>query len=81
MGRHGPIHGRINGCTMGNVISMALCRIYYFSSLEEAIEAVGPNKFIYAKSGGDDALIVAWRDEDIDMLLTQLNALPDDIRS
>ena len=64
MGKNGPIHGRINGCTMGNVISMALCRIYYFCSLEEAINLVGKEKFIYAKSGGDDALIVA-RDEQV----------------
>ena len=77
MGKNGPIHGRINGCTMGNVISMALCRIYYFCSLEEAINLVGKEKFIYAKSGGDDALIVAWDEASIDSLMKALNDLPD----
>ena len=77
LGANGPIHGRINGCTMGNIISMALCRIYYFCSLEEAINKVGKEKFIYVKSGGDDALILAWKETDIEELITQLNLLPD----
>lgn len=77
LGTKGPIYGKINGCTMGNVISMALCRIYYFSSLEEAINLVGPSRFVYAKSGGDDALIIAWDKTSIEKLMRTLNELPD----
>ena len=54
----------------------ALCRIYYFC-LKEAINKVGKEKFIYVKSGGDDALILAWKETDIEELITQLNLLPD----
>ena len=77
MGPNGPMYGKINGCTMGNVISMALCRIYYFCSLEEAINAIGTEKFLYVKSGGDDALILAWTKGTIPKLIDVLNNLPD----
>ena len=52
LGPLGPIFGRVLGCTMGNVVSMPLCRIYYFTSREEALNLVGMFRFFYAKSGG-----------------------------
>ena len=77
MGPWGPIFGRILGCTMGNITSMPLCRVYYFCSLEEAMNEVGMDKFIYCKSGGDDALCLVWEEEDLLNLHRELNALPD----
>ena len=56
---------------------MALCRIYYFCSLEEAITLTGAHNFVYAKSGGDDALVIAWNKGTIERLIQTLNQLPD----
>ena len=77
MGPLGPIFGRVLGCTMGNITSMPLCRVYYFCSLEEAIGQVGRGGFIYCKSGGDDALCLVWDEEDLRRLHRELNELPD----
>ena len=77
LSQFGPLFGRVLGCTMGNVISMPSCRIYYFSSIDEALDRVGRWKFIYCKSGGDDALLLAWETEDIDLLHATLNDLDD----
>ena len=71
------LFGKILGCTMGSMISMALCRIYYFTSLSEAIDIVGKDRLVWLKSGGDDALVVAWNEETIDYLLRTLNDLDD----
>ena len=60
MTQFGPLYGTILGCTMGNVVSMPLCRISYFSSLNEALDMAGRHNFLYGKSGGDDAILIAW---------------------
>ena len=74
------LYGKILGCTMGSMISMALCRIYYFTSLIEAIDTIGANELVWLKSGGDDALVIAWKDNTIDLLLDTLNNLDDNWR-
>ena len=77
LGPLGPIFGRVLGCTMGNITSMPLCRVYYFCSLEEAMNIMGIKKFIYCKSGGDDALCITWEEEDLREFQKILNELPD----
>ena len=69
--------GVILGCAMGNVVSMPLCRIYYFSSLNEALDLAGRQNFIYCKSGGDDAILIAWNEQAIERMHACLNELPD----
>ena len=49
----------------------------HFCSLEEAIDTIGTEKFLYVKSGGDDALILAWTKGTIPKLIDVLNNLPD----
>ena len=71
------LYGRFTGCTMGNVVSKALCEIYYFGAFREALQTCPFLSIVYVRAGGDDSVIVARCDEDIQLLHSHMELADD----